>query len=123
MLLRISQIVRYGSLKEPCVLKNHAEPVPQLPSGHVADIRSVHCDGAAVCLIEAHEQVYQGGLAGAGGAHDGHFLAGLYRQIYVLHQHVAGSIAEPHIFEGHAAGAVLGDDAVFFIRQFFLGIQ
>ena len=43
----------------------------------VPDVGAGDFDGAAVDIIEPHEQVDEGGLAAAGGADDGDALAGL----------------------------------------------
>ena len=69
----------------------------------------------ALQIVEAHEQLHHGGLAGAGGAHNGHLLAGLHRGGEVPDdQALAVLVAELHVVEHNVAldvqirGAQLG---------------
>ena len=48
-------------------------------AGEIADVVAVDQDGAAVDVVEAHQQLDHGGLAGAGRADDGDLLAGFDR--------------------------------------------
>ena len=64
---------------------------------------TVHGDAAALEVIEAQDEVDEGGLAAAGGAHDGHPLARLHRQGEVLDQGAALVVAEGDIAEIHPA--------------------
>ena len=43
----------------------------QVAAGEVADVVPIHQDRAAVDIVEAHQQLDHGGLAGAGRADDG----------------------------------------------------
>ena len=70
-LLAVGDVFKDGAVEQPGVLQHHgvgsAEGVPfDLP-----DLVSVHVNGAVVHVVEPHEQVDDGGLARARGAHDG----------------------------------------------------
>ncbi len=53
---------------EPGILQHHAVAAAQGGAGHVPDVGAGDFDGAAVDIIEPHEQIDEGGLAAAGGA-------------------------------------------------------
>jgi len=99
----VGDVLRDGALKEPGVLEHHADAPPQLPPGQGGDVLPVYGDGAAVQLVEAHQQVDQGGLAAAGGAHDGHHLVGAHLQVQVVDQGALRCVAEAHMAKLHVA--------------------
>ena len=84
---------------------------------------AVHIDAAAVYIVEPHEQVDDGGLARAGGPHDGNGLPRCCLQVQVLQDNGPRHIAEGYVSHLHMAlhlGQHLG---IFRIRQFLLGVQ
>ena len=50
----------------------------------VAHVHAVEGDPALLHVVEARQQADDRGLARAGGAHEGHALAGLHREVDVL---------------------------------------
>ena len=64
---------------------------------------AVHGDAAALEVIEAQDEVDEGGLAAAGGPHDGYPLARLHRQGEVLDQGAALIVAEGDVAEIYPA--------------------
>ena len=66
---------------------------------------SVDGDPAAVGVVEAHQQVDQRGLAGAGGPDDGDRLPGLGQEIERLDEWRVLAVGEVHGFECHPAAA------------------
>ena len=64
--------------------------------------------GAGLSLIHiSHEQIDEGGFASPGGAHDGHFLTGLHRDVHIMHQLVLRGVTEGHMAKFHRARADL----------------
>ena len=61
-------------------------------------------------VVEAHQQVDQRGLAGAGRPDDRHGLAGLHDQGQVLDQRLVRLVAERHVLEGRRGPRALGQD-------------
>ena len=93
---------------------------------------AVVADLAAVDVVEAVDEVGDGGLPRAGGAHQGDLLPRLGRNLDVVKDGLAGGIAEVHVVKDHLprqggvgdgaavradvlpgplAGAVVGGDA------------
>ena len=87
-----------GSGEEHVGLKDHADAAAQLLQGVVPHVHPVHQNRAAGDVVEPGDEVDQGGLAGAGTAHNGHKGTGLYGEADVGEHVVAG--AGGHIFEG-----------------------
>ena len=80
----------------------------QLCLGHLAHVDAVYGHAAAGHVVEAGDQVEQGGLAAAGGADDGSGLAGLCGKADVLQCVAVGTgEAEAHVVELHHALPVL----------------
>ena len=67
---------------------------------------AVHLQGAAVDLVEPHQQVDQRGLSAAGGANQSNTLAGLHFQIHILDQGHIRHIAELHMLKLDRTGTV-----------------
>lgn len=72
----VCDVVADRAAEEPGVLQNHADVLAQVGAAHLRDVDVVESDSAGVDFVEAHEQVYQGGLAGTGGPDDGDHLPG-----------------------------------------------
>ena len=102
----IGDVLPDGAPLQPGVLQHHAVAAAQAVAGDVPDVRALHLDGAAVHVVKAHEQVDNRGLAAAGGAHQGHPLAGLHLQVEVLKQGLLRPVGEGHVLDGHAAPSV-----------------
>ena len=73
----VADVLHDRAVVEPGILQDHAEHAAQVAAGEIPDVVAVHQDGAAVDIVEAHQQLDHGGLAGAGWADDGDLLAGL----------------------------------------------
>ena len=66
--LAVADVVADGAVEQPRVLQHHAEHRAQVVAREVADIVAAYLDGARLHVVEAHEQLDHGGLAGARGA-------------------------------------------------------
>ena len=75
--IAVGDVLPDGAAEEPGVLEDHADLRPQLGTGHLGGVDTVEQDPPAVQGIEAHDEVDQRGLAGAGRPDDGHRLARL----------------------------------------------
>ena len=103
----VEQVLADRAVEQPGVLQNHAEVLTQIVAGDVARIHAVDGNRPALDLVEAHEQVDQRGLAGAGRADDGDRLAGLGLQRKILDQRFGRIVAELDMVEPHQALDVL----------------
>ena len=97
--LAVGDVLPHGAGPEPGILQHHAVAAAQGGAGHVPDVGAGDFDGAAVDIIEPHEQVDEGGLAAAGGADDGDALAGLDVQRQTLDERAVGQIAEGDVLD------------------------
>ena len=101
--LTVGDVLADGAGAQPGVLQHHAVAAAQGSAGHVPDVVAGDGDGAAVDIIEPHEQVDEGGLAAAGGPDDGDALAGLDVQVQVLDEGAVRQVAEGDILQLHMA--------------------
>ena len=97
--LAVGDVLADSAGAQPGVLQHHAVAAAQGSAGHVPDVVAGDGDGAAVDVIEPHEQVDEGGLAAAGGADDGDALAGLDVQRQALDERAVGQIAERDVLD------------------------
>ena len=67
--------------EQPGVLQDHPEAAAQVVAGHLVDVVAVEEDPPGVHVVEAHQQVDQGGLAGTGRTHDRAGLPRLHHQV------------------------------------------
>jgi len=67
----VADIILHRFRKQGGILQNHAESVAQIAHFVIAQIVPVQRDAAVRHIIKARQQIDQGRLAGAGGAHDG----------------------------------------------------
>ena len=68
----------------------------------LAHVHPVHEDRARRGIVEPREQAHQGGLAGAGGPHDGHRLPRRHLEVDVVEDR-AVAVGEGQVAEGHRA--------------------
>ena len=66
--LAVADVVANGAVEQPRVLQHHAEQAAQIVAREIADVRAADLDAARLHVLEAHEQLDPGGLAGARGA-------------------------------------------------------
>ncbi len=95
----VCDVVADRAAEEPGVLQNHADVLAQVGAAHLRDVDVVESDSAGVDFVEAHEQVYQGGLAGTGGPDDGDHLPGPGREVHVLDQRLVRLVPERDVLE------------------------
>ena len=77
VLAAVRDVLADRAVEQPRVLEDHPEGAPQVVAGHVARVDAVDRDPPGVDLVEAHQQVDERRLAGAGRADDGDRVARL----------------------------------------------
>src|SRR5262249_16491595 len=70
-----ADILLHRAGEQERILEHHAEAAAEFVRIHLPDIYAVNAYGAALHIIEAQKQGEDGGLAGAGVAHNGHRFA------------------------------------------------
>src|SRR5699024_651659 len=106
-----ADVVGNGAGEQVGVLQHDAQRLPQRVLGDVPHVDAVVGDAAGVDVVKAVDEVGDGGLARAGGAHEGDLLAGLGVQADVLQDGAAflvakGDVVEPHVPPQRHQGAV-----------------
>ncbi len=77
----VGDVVKDSALEEPGVLQYHGVILSQAFQGIISIFLIIHGDLAGVYVIEAHEQVDDGGLSGTRWTDDGDGLAGLCLEV------------------------------------------
>ena len=95
----VGDVVADGGGEEEHVLLDGADGLPQGGEGGVPDVYAVDGDGAGGDVVEAGHEVDDGGLAAAGGAHEGDHLTGLRLQVHTLEDGANGVVAEGDALE------------------------
>ena len=85
------------------ILEHDAHGSPQVRLFDLVDVDAVIADLAVGNVVEAIDEVGDGGLAGAGGAYEGDLLAGLCPEADVVEHQLILVIAEVHTIQGDAA--------------------
>lgn len=86
----VGDVLDDGAAEQPGVLEHHSHAGPQIVSGHGRDINAVKQNSSGVDFVEAHQQVDQSGLTGAGRSHDRDRLAGFDTQRQSFDHRLAG---------------------------------
>ena len=71
-----AQVARHGPREQERLLRDDADPLPQVLEAHLADVDTIDLDRAGRGVVEARDQVDQRRLAAAGAADDRGRLAG-----------------------------------------------
>ena len=102
--LTIADVIHDGTGEQVGVLEHNAQGAAQvcLADGH--DVNAIVEDAAVVDVVEAVDEVGDGGLTGTRGAHEGHLLAGLGKQGDVVEDGLLRHIAEVHMLKAYVSG-------------------
>src|ERR1017187_10461576 len=87
-------------VEENRLLSDNGNVGPQLPRGDGTDIGAANQHRAGLRVIEAQQQIGEGGLAGAGAADQGHQLAGLDGQIDIVKRRLF-AVGEADVLEAN----------------------
>ena len=101
--LAVADVVHHRAGEQVGVLKHYTQRAAQVGLGDLVDVDIVVADLAVGNVIEAVNQVCNGCLARAGGAHEGDFLTGMGVQGHIMQHRLIRSIAEIHIVHGDVA--------------------
>ena len=93
----VADVLHDGALEQPCVLQHHTKAFAQGAAVKVPHIVTVQGDGTGIHIVKAHQQLDHSGLARAGGAYNGHLLAGLHRAAEVVDNSLVRGVAEAHM--------------------------
>ena len=99
-----ADVLRNGAAKQVRVLQHNAERPAQAGLGNVLDVDAVVRDLAVIDLVEAVDEVGDGRLTGACGAHKRDLLPRLGKQVEVREHTGARHVGKVHGMEAHVAG-------------------
>ncbi|CAN4039547.1 RNA polymerase sigma factor sigX, partial [Dysosmobacter welbionis] len=97
--IAVADVLPDGAGEEVGVLQHDAQAAPQVRLADVVDGDAVVTDLAVGNVVEPVDQVGDGGLAGAGGTHEGQLLARLGKEADVVEDGLALLIGEVHMVE------------------------
>ena len=112
--LAVGDVVADGAGEEEDVLLYDADVFAQRVAGVLADVPPADLDRAVIQLVEAGQQVAEGGLAAARGAHQGQGFAAADVQVDVPQDLGVVVVGEAHPLKGDVAPGLLvahGDGA------------
>ena len=92
-------VLAHRRAPHPGILQYHAPAAAQARAREVAHVVAVHRHAAGVDVVEAHEQVDEGGLSAAGVADERNAAPGLGGKVEVLQDRAAGRVREGHVVE------------------------
>ncbi len=109
----VADVLHHRAGEQVGVLEDDAQAAAQVGLLDLVDVDAVVADLAVGDVIEAVDEVGDGGLARAGGAHKGDLLARLGPQADVVEDQLVLVIAEVHVVKDHVALQTgVGDGAV-----------
>ena len=100
VLLREADILQDSSGEQESFLQNDTNLGMETFCLNIADVNAVDSNTALIHVVEAHDQVDQGGFAGAGSTYQTNHFTGLYFKIDVLQYRFIGFITKGYIFKG-----------------------
>ena len=100
----IADIVHDRSGENKAVLHHNAHLRAKGVDRHLGDIHIVDQDRAGVDIVEPADQIYDGGLAGSGGADNGEAFPGVSRKIDILQDRMSRIVAEADVPEFDLSG-------------------
>ena len=110
-------IFAHGGVLHPGVLQDHADLGSQAGAREIADVVTVEADGAAVDVVEAHEQVDEGRLAAAGWADDRDALAGSHVEIEIADERAFGRVGKAHVLDIDQSCRIGQDNRIRLVGQ------
>ena len=95
--LAVADVVHHRAGEQVGLLEHHPQGAAQIGLADFVDVDAVVADFAVVNVVEPVNQVGDGGLACAGGPHEGDLLAGLGVQGHIMEHRLLRHIAEVHM--------------------------
>ena len=99
----VADVVHHGAGEEVGLLQHQAQRAAQIVLLDLVDVDAVVADLAVGDVVEAVDEVGDGGLARAGRADEGHLLAGLGIDRHVVQHVLALHIGKVHVRQPHVA--------------------
>ena len=99
----VADVLHHRAGEEVGILQDGAERAAEVVLPDLADVDAVVGDAAALDVVEAVDEVGDGGLAGAGGAHEGDLLPRLRVEGEVLEHGLFRHVGEVHPVEADIA--------------------
>ena len=87
----VADIVFDGPGEEMRVLQDHGKRPAEVLFFDSLDVNAVICDPALADVIEAVQEIGDGGFPGSGGAHQGNFLSGAGIEADIMQDFFSGS--------------------------------
>ena len=118
----IADVLHDRALEQPGILQYHAEAFSRGAAVKIAHIAAIQRNGTGVHIVKAHQQLDHRGFACAGGADDGHFLAGLDLAAEIVDNGLFRCVAKSHVVErdlavdGGGVGTAGGVGLLVFLR-------
>ena len=97
----IADVLPNCSGEQPCILQYHGKMLPQLMPVKAPDIPAVQADGTAVDIVETHQELDNGRLAGARRPDNGDLLPWLYMGCEIMDDDLIRIVPEPDMVEIH----------------------
>ena len=104
----VRDILGNGAVKEPRILQDHAKLAPKIAASQIARVYPVKRDASTVYLVEAHQQVDEGSLAGTRCANDGYLLSRMSYEVNIVHQGIILVVPKTDVLKGNAAAYRIG---------------
>ena len=101
--LAVADVLPDGTGEQGHILKHDAQTAAQVRLADAGDVDAIVGDGTAVDVIEAVDQVGNGGLTGTGGTDKGYLLAGLGVEGDVVQDDLLRGVAEGDMVKPHIA--------------------
>ena len=121
--IAVGEIFLNRAREKPGILKHHTEELANVSTAHFAGGDAVNGDVAAARVVEAHQEVDERGLAGAGGTDDGDLHTGFNFDGEMLDDWALRVIGEVDVMEFNGAFDVADHLGRFRIGSFFGFVQ
>ena len=95
----------------------------EVGAAEVAGVDAIEVDGSTRDLVEAHDEVDQGGLTGTGGTDDRHRMSGFGGEGHLFDERRLRSVAEAHFGEFDLSRGAWGQLLVHLVGFLLLGVE
>ncbi len=119
----VDQVLPHGAVEEEDVLAHEADGTAQVGGAQVPQVEAVEADGPGGDVVEAEDQLEQGGLARSRGPHDGGGLARLDAQVEGAEHPRTGGVGELDGVESHRATDLLAGQGGRPVGDAGLGVE
>ena len=114
--LPVADVVGHGSGEQVGILQNNAQRAAQGVLPDIPHVDAVIGDGAGLNVVKPVDEIGDGGLSRAGGAHKGDLLPRLCEQGHIVEHGFLRVIAEVHVLKPHVAPQLRQESRRTFFR-------